>query len=80
MGLPLVMTRERLLQRGYPMPGGELHLCLPIGGEEAGSSWPRDATKRLVDLQGVERRYGPVGTPYVTSWLQISSIIGERPE
>jgi predicted component of viral defense system (DUF524 family) len=71
-GLPLVMTKQRLKDSGYPGPGGDLYLCLPIGTEEISFPWPRDATGRLVDLQGREKRTAPVGTPYVTSWLTIS--------
>lgn len=67
-GQPELWTRARLLDTGYPSPGGSLYFCLPLGDLVA---VPKGAlTPKMI--QAILRKAAvPGGTPVVATWLDL---------
>ena len=69
-GQPELWTRERLLGSGYPSPGGNLYLCLPLGDRVR----VPHAALSLKAIEAVVLRSAPKaprGGPLVATWLDI---------
>ena len=69
-GQPELWTRERLLGRGYPSPGGNLYFCLPLSERVAipeGTLTP----KAIEAIVGRKAHTAPRGTPLVATWLEL---------
>jgi predicted component of viral defense system (DUF524 family) len=71
-GQPEIWTSRQMIGTGYPEPGGDLYLCLPLA--EASLRVPQ----KLLTLDGIARvRFHEApkavsGAPVVTSWLQLA--------
>ena len=69
-GEPELWTRERLLGSGYPGPGGNLYVCLPLGHHVT----VPDGALSPKTIQAILRRNAPRvprGGPVVATWLEL---------
>lgn len=67
---PRVLTRDQLLARNYPDPGGERYFCLTLG-RELTAEWPGTIEFEAVRRLWQKRRDGPKGTPLAVRWAEV---------
>lgn len=68
---PQLMTRERMLESGYPDPGGEQYFVFPLRPVEAGE-WSELLSRKLLDdMRRQLKPSSPKGTPVTTNWLRL---------
>lgn len=68
---PVLMTREQLLESGYPTPGGELYYCLRVNAIETGPWQDQRFEKRLTDLVERSSAERALGAPFTATWLDL---------
>lgn len=68
---PQVMTRQRMIDLGYPTPRGELYICLPVERVEDGEWKERLARGAIEEIRNAEKPDAQYGAPVVTSWLRV---------
>lgn len=67
-GDPRLLTRERLLELGYPGPGGQLYYCLPTAPVPAGVNplqWNYAIVRRVIEELAPGAEYGE---PVAATW------------
>jgi hypothetical protein len=70
-GQPEIWTSRRMIESGYPEPGGDMYMCLPL----AEGSLPLPNKLTSDGIAGLASREAPRasrGAPVVTSWLQLA--------
>ena len=70
-GEPEIWTSRRMIESGYPEPGGDMYMCMPLG--EASLPLPQKITSDWI--AGLAASVAPRasrGGPAVTSWLRIA--------
>src|SRR5690606_4076078 len=68
---PQVMTRQRMIDLGYPTPRGELYICLPVERVDDGEWKERLARGAIEEIRNAEKPDAQYGAPVVTSWLRV---------
>jgi hypothetical protein len=69
-GEPELWTRDRLLDSGYPDPGGSLYFCLPLGQRVVVPQGALSPKTILAILRRSAPRV-PRGGPVVATWLEL---------
>lgn len=72
---PQVMTRQRMVELGYPTPRGELYICLPVEHVDIRLWRDRLSRKAIEQIKNEDAPSSPVGAPLVTTWLRLAERI-----